>query len=78
MEDIYYDIKMLVGGAGFVTHMLPNAIDAIEPYLREVAPDARLWDGAHDESHMGQVVIPQMSDEQRAEFWKRYYALPSP
>ncbi len=78
MEDIYADIDMLTGEAGVMTHMLPNACRALEPYLRDVAPDARLWDGAYDVSHTGQIAVPQMNAEQRAEFWKRFGALPSP
>ena len=78
MEDIYADIDTLTGEAGVMTHMLPNACRALEPYLREVAPDARLWDGAYDVSHTGQIAVPQMNAEQRDEFWKRFGALPSP
>jgi hypothetical protein len=78
MEDIYADIEMLTGKEGVMTHMLPNACRALEPHLRRVAPEARLWNGAYDVSHTGQIAVPQMTAEQRAEFWKRFGALPSP
>jgi hypothetical protein len=78
MEDIHEDVDMLSGEAGVMDHMLPNACRALEPFLREVAPDARLWDGTYDVNHTGQIAVPQMNVEQRAEFWKRFAALPSP
>ena len=77
-RDIYADIEAVTGVDGMFTHMLPNACRALEPYLREVAPDARLWDGSYDLSHTGEVAVPQMDAAQQAEFWKRYDALPSP
>lgn len=78
MEDIYADVEYLTGEKGVMTHMLPNAFKALLPYLREVAPDARFWDNAFDLTHTGDVEVPPMNADQRAEFWKRYGALPSP
>ena len=77
MEDIYADIEHLTGEQGVMTHMLPNACRAMEPYLREKAPDARLWDGAYDVTHTGDADVPPMDAEEKAAFWKRYGALPS-
>jgi hypothetical protein len=78
MEDIYEDVEFLTGEKGVMTHMLPNAFEALLPYLREVATDQRLWDGAFDTSHLGSAEVPPMNADQRAEFWSRYGALPSP
>lgn len=77
MEDIYEDVEFLTGEKGVMTHMLPNAYKALLPYLREVAPDARLWDDAFDTTHTGNVEVPPMNADQRVEFWSRYSALPS-
>ena len=78
MDDIYSDIDLLTGENGVMTHMLPNACRALEPYLRMVAPDERLWDGAYDKTHTGEVAVPRMDAEQMAAFWQRFSALPSP
>ena len=40
-------------------------------------PEARLWDGAYDVTHVGEIDIPPMNTEEKSEFWKRYNALPS-
>lgn len=78
MADIYADIEYLTGAEGIFTHMLPNAVQALEPYLREKAPDPRLWDGKFDETHTGEVDVPPMAGEDLKQFWQRYAALPSP
>lgn len=78
MEDIYADVEYLTGEKGVMTHMLPNACRALAPYLRGFAADPKLWEDAYDPAHTGELDVPPMSAEQRAEFWKRYGALPSP
>ena len=78
MSDIYEDIETLTGSKGIMTHNLPNAARALEPYLQQVAPAPRFWDGQHDESHVGDIEVPPMNAEQKAEFWKRFEALPHP
>jgi len=77
MEDIYVDIEYLTCEQGIMTHMLPNACTALEPYLREKAPDDRMWDGSFDISHTGNIDIPPMNEAERADFWVRYMKLPS-
>jgi hypothetical protein len=75
---IYQDIELLVGEQGVMTHMLGNCCRALEPYLRQVAPDPRLWDGAYDPGHTGTIEVPAMNAQQQSEFWARFQALPSP
>lgn len=72
MADIYQDIECITGGRGVLTHMLPDATKALLPYLREKAPDPRLWDGAYDPSHVGEIDIPPMNSDEQAEFWVRF------
>ena len=72
MADIYQDIEYLTGEPGVMTHMLPDATKALLPYLREKTPDARLWDGAYDTAHVGEIDIPPMNGEEQAEFWARF------
>ena len=78
MDDIYEDVEYLTGEQGVMTHMLPRAAEALEPYIRAHVPDPRFWDGKFDLSHVGDVDIPPMGKQDRAAFWKRYAALPNP
>lgn len=77
MEHIYEDIGLLTGVDGVMTHMLPNACRALEPYLREKLMDARFFDGEYDTTHTGEVDVPPMDDAARESMWKRYGAMPS-
>ncbi len=72
MADIYQDIEYITGERGVLTHMLPDATKALLPYLREKAPDARLWDGEHDPAHVGEIDIPPMNSDEQAAFWVRF------
>ena len=78
MAHIYEDIERLTGEPGVMTHMLPNAMRALEPYLRELVPDPRFWNGCYDPSHIGAVEVPPMDEAAREAFWTRYRELPSP
>jgi len=75
---VYEDIEFFTGQRGVMTHMLPNANRALEPWLREQFDDPRLWDGAYDVTHTGDVEARAMDDAERAAFLARYRALPHP
>lgn len=75
---IYEDIYTLTGSPGVMTHMMPNALRAMTPWLRQVAPDERLWDGEYDTSHTGEIDVPVMTEDERSEFFRRFGELPSP
>jgi hypothetical protein len=77
MENIYTDIEYLTGEKGLMTHQIPNASRAIEPYLREIVTDARFWDGEYDTTHTGEIDIPPMDEAARNAMWERYEAMPS-
>ncbi len=77
MEDIYADIEHLTGAEGVMTHQLPNACRALEPYLREKVQDARFWDGEYDTTHTGEIDVPPMDETAQKAMWKRYGAMPS-
>ena len=78
MEDIYTDIEILTGEEGVMTHQLPNACRALEPYLREHVTDERFWNGEYDTTHIGETAIPPMGEEDREKMWRRYSEMPSP
>lgn len=78
MGDIYEDVELLTGEEGVMTHQLPNAIRAMEPWLKKKVADLRFWDGKYDPSHEGETPIEPMNSEEKAEFFKRYGELPHP
>ncbi len=76
---VYQDIEFFTGEKGVMTHMLPRAFRSLDPYLREVfADNQRLFDGAYDVTHEGEIDVQSMGDEARAAFWERYRAEPDP
>jgi cytochrome c peroxidase len=72
MEYVYEDIALITGECGVMTHQLPNAIRAIQPYLREKITDARFWDGKNDPTHTGDIDVPTMNAVEQEAMWKRY------
>jgi hypothetical protein len=55
-----------------MTHQIPNAMKAIEPYLRDKVKDPRFWDGQFDTTHIGEIDIPPMDQKAKEEMWSRY------
>lgn len=78
MSHIYEDIEMLIGEKGIMTHMLPNVSHALEPFLRKQIPDEKFWEDLYDTSHIGEVVVKPLDEEEKLEFWKLYRELPNP
>ena len=77
IEDIYADIEHLTGEEGVMTHQLPNACRALEPYLREKVTDSRFWDGEYDTTHTGDIDVPPMDEAALKAMLERYGAMPS-
>lgn len=77
MEDIYEDIEALTGIRS-MTHQLPNVVKAITPWLRKVLADPRLWDGAFDVTHTGDIEVPTMSQQEQDEAIERFQEMPNP
>lgn len=77
ISDVYADIDLIIGSAGVMTHQIPNAIEALYPYIKSRAPDDRLWNGSYDPDHIGEIDVPAMSASEKAEFVERFLALPS-
>ena len=63
---------------GLMTHMLPRAMRAVEPWLREHVKDERFWNGEWDQTHTGEFELPESTDEDRAAMFERYKAQPNP
>ena len=77
MEHIYEDIALITGEDGVMTHQLPNACRAMDPYLREKVTDARFWDGEYDTTHAGEIDVPPMDEAAQKAMRERYGAMPS-
>lgn len=75
---IYEDLGTITGEEGLMTHMLPRAMRAVEPWLREHVKDERFWDGEFDQTHTGELDLPVSTDEDRAAMFERYKAQPNP
>lgn len=75
---IYEDLEIITGESGLMTHMLPRANRAVEPWLRQHVTDARFWDGTFDQAHIGEIELPTPSDEDRKAMFERYAAQPNP
>ena len=75
---VYEDLEAITGEQGLMTHMLPRAIRAIEPWLREHVTEPRFWDGEYDPTHTGDIELPVPTETDRAEMIERYEAQPNP
>ena len=78
MGDIYKDLEFLTGMEGLFTHMLPRALTAVTPWLKEEVTDPRFWDGEFDQSHIGEIEIPTPTDEDRKKMLAIYMDQPNP
>ena len=72
------DIETITGLPGLMTHQIPNAMTAIKPWLLDNVMDSRFWDGNFDITHVGNIELPEMSDEERDALLDRFVYTPSP
>ncbi len=77
MAHIYKDIDYLTGESGVMSHMIPHALWSMEPWLRKYVPAQRFWNNEYDPSHIGDIDMPVMTAEERAEFFQLFKAGPS-
>lgn len=75
---IYEDLGTITGEEGLMAHMLPGAMRAVKPWLREHVTDPRFWDGEYDTTHTGEYDLPASTDSDRAAMFERYKAQPNP
>jgi len=78
MGHIYEDLGIITGQSGLMTHMLPRAMRAVEPWLREHVTDLRFWDGKYDTTHTGTFELPATSETDRTAMFERYATQPNP
>lgn len=75
---VYEDLGVITGEEGLMTHMLPRAMRAVEPWLREQITDARFWDEKFDTTHLGEIDLRETTKEERKIFFERFAAMPNP
>lgn len=72
MEHIYQDIEFIIGEKGITTHQLPKACNAMQPYLKSILSESRLWEDVYDPTHTGSIDVMPMDVAEREAFWKLY------
>ena len=75
---VYEDLEAITGEQGLMTHMLPRACRAVEPWLREHVTEQRFWDGEWDTTHTGEFSLPEPTEDDRAAMFERYKEQPNP
>jgi len=75
---VYEDLGEITGQQGLMTHMLPRAMRAVEPWLREHVTDLRFWDDEYDTTHTGEYSLPEPTAADRETMTERYMAQPNP
>ena len=78
ISHVYEDLGAITGELGLMTHMLPRAMRAVEPWLREHVTEQRFWDGEYDTTHTGTIDLPDPTKEDRAKMFERYKAQHNP
>lgn len=76
--NIYEDIEYITGEEGVMTHMLPNALRAMQWWLRDKVTDQRFWDGEYDVTHKGDYPLDPMTPDEQKMFWQNFADQPSP
>lgn len=78
LGDIYQDIEFFIGEAGIMTHQLPNASEALMPFLKDIIEDESLWVGGYLPDATGSTEVRAMNEFESVAFWDRYKSLLGP
>ena len=78
MAHVYEDLGIITGETGLMTHMLPRAAKAVEPWLREHVTDPTFWNGEYDITHTGEHKLPPTTKNEQKIMFERFAAMPSP
>lgn len=73
---VYEDLELIIGETGIMTHMLPNVLKAVEPWLRQNVTDPEYWDGAYNPNSTGTYMLPEPTAAERDQMKKLYKSLP--
>jgi hypothetical protein len=78
ISHVYEDLGIITGEPGLMTHMIPRAMRAAEPWLRANVTDPRFWDDQYDTTHVGDFDLPTSTAEERQQMFQRFAAQPNP
>ena len=78
IEHVYEDLEYITGMNGLMTHMLPNVMKAVEPWLQKKVTEPKYWNGEFETQHSGEYTLEPMNNDERALMLKRYNELPHP
>ena len=78
VDYVYQDLELILGQEGLMTHMLPNALKAIIPWLKLNVTEERFWNDEFDTEHTGNYSIPEPTGGERRVMWQEYYSLDCP
>lgn len=76
--DVYKDLESITGMEGLMTHMLPNVMRALLPWLREKVKEPEYWNDEYETFHKGEFELPLMSESEKEDFMMRYRDLKDP
>lgn len=74
----YEDLEWIIGEKGLMTHMIPNMLIAVEPWLKEHVTDQHYWNGQYDPSHIEEYDLIEPTNEEREIMFNRYEELNNP
>lgn len=75
---IYQDLEYITGMQGLMTHMLPNVMRAVMPWLKTKVNDSEYWDDKYSPELTGEYDIRPMNDEEKKEMFSMYQSMPHP
>jgi len=70
VSHVYEDIEILTG-INIMTHQIPSALKAIQPFLEKRLNDDIFFDNKFDLSHLGNTDIKPMDEIERELFLRK-------
>ena len=74
---VYEDLEAITGQS-VMTHMIPNMMKAVRPWLVKHVPDPCFWNNIYDPIHIGDYPLPIPTDEECQAMRDLYYEQPDP
>ena len=78
MEHIYEDLEFITNQKGLMTHMLPNIMRAVKPWLRKQVTDKEYWDKKFSPKLQGSYLLQPMNRQEVDKMLVCYNTLPHP
>ena len=69
---VYEDIEHLIGETGIFTHMIPDAMRALRPWLRARVAEPAAWVVCLEDDSRAEIALEPMNETERADFWRAF------